>query len=104
MTTLPSVEVPHMPEDVALTVEDVPPGVRPSEELVQINLQLASDGAALRCEVMQSSGDDVWDATSCRLAKERARFTSPLDWFGTPSPGTYALTIDWQKMVIRPRW
>lgn len=104
MTPLPPVEVPHMPKDVVLVEEDVPPGQRPPQEHVPMELQLSSSGQVLRCEVIYSSGDDAWDAASCRLAKERGRFTSPLDWFGTPSPGTYEVTLDWGKMVIGPRW
>lgn len=104
MTVLPPVEVPHMPKDGVLVAGDIPPGQRPPEERVQVDLQLAASGMPVRCEVVHSSGDDAWDAASCRVAKERARFTSPLDWFGTSSPGTYEAMVDWKQMVIQPRW
>jgi len=99
---LPDPELPHMPKDVPLKPADRPAGAQPTQPVVQLHIDLDPTGHATGCKVMATSGTDAWDAASCRLSLERARFTAARDWFGRPARGLYQLQVDWPAMAIRP--
>jgi hypothetical protein len=94
--------VPHMPEDVILTSADIPRGPVPALRAIPMHISLDAEGRASGCEVIKSSGSDAWDATGCRIALKRARFTKARDWFDKPASGLYEAVADWEAMRIRP--
>ena len=60
-------------------------------------MTVATDGHVSDCEVQQPSGDPEADAVTCRVAKERFRFTPAVDQNGDPVVAKYG----WQQRFFR---
>lgn len=59
-------------------------------------LQVSAKGRLERCDIATSSGNDVLDATTCRLIVQRARFAPALDERGRVAPGTVRQRVRWE--------
>jgi protein TonB len=94
--------VPHMPKDVPLAPADLPAAEPAKPGAIPIRIMLDSDGKVSGCTVTQSSGSDLWDAASCRIALARAHFTAARDAFDRPARGLYEAIADWTAMTIHP--
>ena len=61
-----------------------------------VRIEVGSDGAAGRCEVVTSSGNADIDLRSCALLKDRLRYLPALDASGKPYPSRYRRTFTWR--------
>lgn len=64
--------------------------------VVGIRLYVGGEGRVTRCVVTGSSGSAVLDSTTCRLARERARFNPALDRNGRPAEDMVSARIAWR--------
>lgn len=74
-----------------ITPDDYPEGARRREETgtVQARLQIGANGSVTGCSIVASSGSAALDATTCRVLKDRARFTPAKDSSGQPVSDSY---------------
>ncbi|MGZ8285012.1 MAG: energy transducer TonB [Allosphingosinicella sp.] len=77
--------------------EDYPSNAVRNEEQGTTRFQLAvgPDGKVKECSVTRSSGSSALDATTCRLMKQRARFTPARNNKGELTSDTVASAIRW---------
>ncbi|MEA3065266.1 MAG: periplasmic protein TonB [Sphingomonadales bacterium] len=77
--------------------EDYPTSAVRSEEqgTTRFRLGVGPDGHVTNCTVTASSGSSALDSTTCRLMKQRARFTPALDSDGRPTSDSVASAIRW---------
>jgi protein TonB len=77
--------------------EDYPTTAVRNEEqgTTRFRLVVAPDGKVRECSVTSSSGSSALDATTCRLMKQRARFTPARDSDGRATGDTVASAIRW---------
>ena len=62
-----------------ITPRDYPRAAAGHQGSVTAQLAVSETGAVTRCVVLRSSGNEVLDATTCRLIRERFRFTPARD-------------------------
>jgi protein TonB len=62
---------------------------------VVARLTVGTDGRVSDCSVTSSSGNDDLDSTTCRIARNRVRFTPARDDSGQPMTSTYTLPVRW---------
>ena len=76
---------------------DYPASAVRSEEqgTTRFRLTVGSDGRVKDCAVTASSGSSALDAATCRIMKNRARFTPARDSSGQPTSDTVASAIRW---------
>ncbi len=77
--------------------EDYPSSAARNEEsgTTRFKLAVGPDGRVKECTVTSSSGSSALDSTTCRLMKQRARFTPARDSDGKPTGDTVANAIRW---------
>jgi TonB family protein len=63
---------------------------------VAFQLEVGADGSVAACTVTSSSGSASLDSTTCRLLRERARFTPARDSSGKPVSDTVVSRITWR--------
>ena len=62
---------------------------------VVARLTVGTDGRVSDCSITTSTGNSDLDATTCRIAKARVRFTPAKDDAGNAMTSTYPLAIRW---------
>lgn len=62
----------------------------------RFKLAVGPDGKVKDCTVTSSSGSSALDSTTCKLMRQRARFTPAKDNMGEPTGDTVASAIRWQ--------
>ena len=77
--------------------EDYPSNAVRNEEqgTTRFRLAVGPDGRVKDCTVTSSSGSSALDATTCKLMKQRARFTPARDSAGQSTSDTVASAIRW---------
>ena len=65
--------------------------------LVRIRLDIEPDGSVSNCRVLYRTNPDSFADLTCKLMKERARFTPALDAAGRPVKSLYLTQIRWQS-------
>jgi protein TonB len=63
--------------------------------VVRFAVVIGINGRIKNCTIMESSGSRVLDAQTCKLIRQRARFTPVRDANGHPIEDTYAAAITW---------
>lgn len=83
--------------DLNVYVDDYPASaMRAGEQgIVHFRLDISAEGRVTRCEVTQSSGSAMLDATTCRTLRARARFTPARDANGNAVPDSLTSSIRW---------
>jgi protein TonB len=78
--------------------DDYPAAALRSEEsgTTGYRLEIGANGRVTTCSVTSSSGSSSLDATTCRLLKQRARFSPATDSNGQPTADTYSGRITWR--------
>jgi protein TonB len=76
---------------------DYPDGALRNNEqgTTRFRLSVGSDGRVTGCTVLGSSGSSALDSATCRLMKNRARFTPARDSSGKPTVDSVASAIRW---------
>ena len=69
---------------------------RREQGTVSFRLTIGPDGRPTECVVTQSSGSAILDETTCRLMRERPRFTPARDRNGNPVSDTVEARIRWR--------
>lgn len=59
-------------------------------------VDLDAQGRVLRCNIVQSSGSDLLDSTTCTQVISNGRFRPARDAGGKPVPGRYQGSMRWQ--------
>jgi protein TonB len=77
--------------------EDYPSNAIRNEEqgTTRFRLAVGPDGRVKDCTVTGSSGSSALDGTTCKLMRQRARFTPATDSAGKPTGDTVASAIRW---------
>ena len=77
--------------------EDYPSSAVRNEEqgTTRFRLTVGANGRVTDCSVTSSSGSPALDATTCKLMRQRAKFTPAMDSSGTPTGDTVASAIRW---------
>lgn len=77
--------------------EDYPSNAVRNEEqgTTRFRLAVGPDGTVKDCTVTSSSGSSALDSTTCRLMRQRARFTPARNNRGEPTGDTVASAIRW---------
>ncbi|MFM6933079.1 MAG: energy transducer TonB [Novosphingobium sp.] len=70
--------------------------------VTRFRLTVGIDGRVSQCEVTQSSGSAILDATTCSLVVRRARFNPATDAAGNLAIGTYSTAVRWVIPVDMP--
>ena len=81
------------------TPADYPPEawVAGMEGEVGYRLQVDARGMATSCSVIQSSGHELLDSETCRIARSRAEFEPGQDDYGNPIASSYENYAYWEK-------
>jgi protein TonB len=74
---------------------DYPRAANGKQGVVETRLTVSATGAVTGCTVTRSSGNDVLDATTCRLIRQRFRFTPARDAQGNPVPDVHGWQQRW---------
>jgi protein TonB len=77
--------------------EDYPSNAVRNEEqgTTRFRLVVGPDGKVKECSVTSSSGSSALDSTTCKLMRQRAKFTPAMDSNGKPTGDTVASAIRW---------
>jgi protein TonB len=77
--------------------EDYPSSAVRNEEqgTTRFRLAVGANGQVTECSVIGSSGSSALDSATCRLMKQRARFTPARDSTGQPTPDSVTSAIRW---------
>ena len=77
--------------------EDYPSSAVRNEEqgTTRFRLAVGPDGRVKDCSVTSSSGSSALDSTTCKLMRQRAKFTPAMDSNGRPTGDTVASAIRW---------
>jgi protein TonB len=77
--------------------EDYPSSAARNEEqgTTRFRLAVGADGRVADCTVTGSSGSSALDSATCRLMKQRARFTPARNSSGDPTSDSVASAIRW---------
>lgn len=70
----------------AITRRDYPKAANGDQGVVEARLTVSATGSVTGCSVTRSSGNAVLDATTCRLIRQRFRFTPARDARGNAVP------------------
>lgn len=94
----PGPPVPEQPLHTIITAHDYPAEAiaRREQGRVRYTLSINADGRVSGCTILQSSGSAALDAASCRLLRQRARFSPARDVAGRPEPATVEGGIQWR--------
>jgi protein TonB len=76
---------------------DYPRAANGAQGLVEARLAVSASGAVTACRVTRSSGNEVLDSTTCRLIRERFRFTPAKDAQGNPVPDVKGWQQRWWR-------
>ena len=76
---------------------DYPAAAIRSEEqgTARFRLTVGADGRVTGCTITGSSGSSALDSATCRIMKQRARFTPARDGAGNPATDTVSNAIKW---------
>lgn len=66
------------------------------EGVVGFRLTVDAKGIPSDCTLTRSSGDATLDETTCRLMRQRARFSPASDRRGRAVPGTWSSSVRWE--------
>ena len=61
-----------------------------------VELRIDENGRVSGCSVQESSGSRSLDAATCKVLRQRARFTPATDDAGRPVPDSYTQRITWR--------
>lgn len=77
--------------------EDYPPNAVRNEEqgTTRFRLGVGPNGQVTQCSVLGSSGSPALDSATCRLMKQRARFTPARNSAGQPTSDSVTSAIRW---------
>lgn len=95
---------PDLPAVTPLGAGGVEARAKPPKPLATMDFRIGGDGHLFRCRIDRSTGDDEFDARSCRLVAATLHATPGTDIFGQPLEGGITVTLDWDKRVIRTGW
>ncbi|HEY0116846.1 MAG TPA: TonB family protein, partial [Allosphingosinicella sp.] len=76
---------------------DYPRGANGHQGTVAVRISISAAGTVAGCAVTGSSGNQVLDATTCRLIRERFRFTPARDSAGNPIPDVKGWQQRWWR-------
>ena len=78
--------------------EDYPTSALEREEqgTVVVSMQIGTNGRLTGCNVTKSSGSRTLDSATCRVLRNRARFTPARDTNGNPTSDTKSQSITWR--------
>ncbi len=78
--------------------DDYPPRAQREERegTTSFRLSIGPDGRVSDCSITGSSGHADLDAETCKLMRQRARFTPELGRDGNPTTGSFASRVRWQ--------
>ena len=78
--------------------DDYPADAQMRDEQGTVRVKLAIDerGRISRCDVVGSSGSNSLDSATCRILRQRARFTPAYDSTGRSIGDTYTTSITWR--------
>ena len=79
----------------SILARDYPRAANGKQGVVEARLVVSATGAVTGCSVTRSSGSDVLDATTCRLIRQRFRFTPARDAQGNPVPDVQGWQQRW---------
>jgi len=79
----------------SIVPRDYPRAANGSQGTVEARLAVSAAGAVTGCTVSRSSGNAVLDATTCRLIRQRFRFTPARDAQGNPVPSEQGWRQRW---------
>lgn len=68
-----------------------------------ILVHVSAHGQVISCDITESSGSAMLDATTCALIKKRARFEAAKDAAGSPIEGDYRMANIWGADEHQPR-
>jgi protein TonB len=79
------------------STDDYPQAALRNEEqgTTAVSLSIGTDGRVTNCTVTSSSGSRSLDDTTCRILRNRARFTPARDDTGNPTTDTTSTRIVW---------
>lgn len=69
---------------------------RAEEGTVRVHLTVSREGRVSDCRIVASSGSAALDSATCRIIRERARFTPARDGRGRPVTDVYSQSVRWQ--------
>lgn len=81
------------------SADDYPPSAQAAgaEGTVQAQLTISPTGQVVSCNIIQSSGNNSLDSTTCNILRRRAKFTPARDSNGNPTTDTITTPpIRWQ--------
>lgn len=76
---------------------DYPRSARGAQGIVTARVAVGVDGRVTGCSVARSSGNAILDSTTCRLIRERFRFTPARNAQGEAVPGEYGWQQRWWR-------
>lgn len=66
------------------------------EGTVNTRLEIGTDGKVARCVIVQSSGSDTLDQTTCRIFQNRVQMQPAQDQDGNPTTDTVNQRVTWR--------
>ena len=81
----------------SIVPRDYPRAAAGAQGVVQTQLTVGASGVVTGCRVTRSSGNAVLDATTCRLIRERFRFTPARDAQGNAVPDVHGWQQRWWR-------
>jgi periplasmic protein TonB len=89
---------PAMPLQSLINIADYPPSALREREQGRpgFRLTVGPDGRVTGCVILVSSGSPALDSTTCRVLRNRARFTPAVDSNGRPVEDLYWGEIAWR--------
>jgi len=69
---------------------------REEQGTVSVRLSIGADGRVAGCDVVSSSGSRSLDSATCRIIRQRARFTPARLSNGQPTTDTFSQRITWR--------
>ena len=89
---------PAMPLQSLINLADYPPSALREREQGRpgFRLTVGPDGRVTGCVILVSSGSPALDSTTCRVLRNRARFTPAVDSNGRPVQDLYWGEIAWR--------
>lgn len=87
------------------STDDYPPAALHAGEegTVQFRLTISPEGRASDCAVVGSSGSAILDEATCRILRERARYSPARDAEGRPVTGTDHGSVTWRLPPPEPQ-
>ena len=96
--------IPASPPATWITADDYPPTALRAglQGISRVELDVGVDGRVTGCRVMQSSGQDILDRTTCNLLAERALFLPAKGSDGRPTVSHYLRAVAWMLPQDQP--